>query len=325
MFRIGHQLIVALAGGLLGLQAAACSEGPVVLGERGALAGTGPDAAASEDAGGSAGSDASAAAGDQGGAAAGAAAGSGTAGADAGGLTSAPRPSTGCGSDPPVPEAVIEVNGMRTEYILDVPAAYDQTRAYPLVMAFRRSDTTTEAFRESLGLPLAVGADAIFVHPNCPDDASTWNVPDDLQMVDALLAKLASSYCIDEGRVFAVGLGQGALLVNAFGCARGETLRGLAPLSAVLAPPEVCGGRAAVWLMQSSAEPSTTMYGHENRDFWIERNGCNASMPTTVAPSPCVAYVGCDAGFPVRFCEYGPDLELPSFTASAIWDFFRAL
>ena len=129
------------------------------------------------------------------------------------------------------PDASIEVDGTQTDYIVDLPAAYDKTRAYPLVMAFRRSDTTAEAFRESLGLPLAVGADAILVHPNCPDDASTWNVPGDLQVVDALLSKLASSYCIDQGRVFAIGLGQGALLVNAFGCARNETLRGLAPLS----------------------------------------------------------------------------------------------
>ena len=319
MFKVAHKLIVALAGGWLGLQAAACTEGPVVLGERGsALAGTGSDSVMREDAGGSAGSDASAAPGGQGPAAAG-----GVGGA-AGGRISAPRPSTGCGSDPLLPDASIEVDGMLASYILDLPTAYDNTRAYPLVMAFRRSDMTTDAFRESLGLPLAVGADAILVHVNCPDDASTWDVPGDLPVVDALLSKLASSYCIDQGRIFAIGLGQGALLVNAFGCSRGDTLRGLAPLSAVLAPPEVCGGQAAVWLMQGTAEPSTMTYGHDNRDFWIERNGCAASMPMAVAPSPCVAYLGCDADFPVRFCEYaGP--ELPSFTASAIWDFFSEL
>jgi poly(3-hydroxybutyrate) depolymerase len=281
---------------LLGWQAAACSESDVVLGALGAAGGNASGAA-----------------------------GAGAADAPAGGGASAPTPSTGCGSDQVLPDASIEVNGVRVDYILELPAAYDETRAYPLVMAFRRSDTTTDAFRESLGLPLAAGADAILVHPNCPDDASTWAVPGDLPLVDALLSKLASSYCIDQRRIFAIGLGQGALLVNAFGCSRSGTLRGLAPLSAVLAPPEVCGGRAAVWLMQGSAEPSTMTYGHDNRDFWVERNGCDASMPTAVALLPCVAYVGCDAGFPVRFCEYGPDLELPSFTASAIWDFFSEL
>ena len=312
MIEVGQKLRVALAGVVLGLYAAACSDSDIVLGALGrSSAGAGADSGA-----GSGGSEAGNSVG---------AAGPGAADTAAGSGASARRPSTGCGSDPVLPDDSIEVNGMRANYILDLPAGYDNTRAYPLVMAFRRSDTTTDAFRESLGLPLAVGAEAILVHPNCPDDASTWDVPGDLAVVDALLSQLASNYCIDEGRIFAVGLGQGALLVNAFGCARSETLRGLAPLSAVLAPPEVCGSRAAVWLMQGSAEPSTMTYGHDNRDFWIERNGCDASTPTAVAPSPCVAYVGCDAGFPVRFCEYGSELELPSFTAGAVWDFFSEL
>jgi poly(3-hydroxybutyrate) depolymerase len=289
MFKVRHQLGWVSVAGMLIVHGAACDESDIVLGARGgSLAGM--EAMAS----------------------------------DAGGQAAAPRPSTGCGSDPVSSDASLEVEGMLTRYIVDLPATYEKARAYPLVMSFRRSDTTAQAFRDSLGLPLAAGADAILVHPDCPDDASTWNVPADLQMVDALLAKLASSYCIDQGRVFAVGHGQGALLVNALGCAR-DALRGLAPLSAVLAPPEVCGGQAAVWLMQGSAEPSTMTYGHDNRDFWIERNGCDASMPMAAAPSPCVAYAGCDPGFPVRFCEYGPELELPSFTASAVWDFFRAL
>jgi poly(3-hydroxybutyrate) depolymerase len=220
-----------------------------------------------------------------------------------------------------LPDGSIEVNGMSANYVLDLPAAYDKTRAYPVLLAFRRSDTTTDAFRESLGLPSAVGADAIVVHPNCPNDASTWAVPGDLPLIDALLSKLASSYCIDQGRVFAVGLGQGALLVNAFACVRSDTLRGIAPLSAVLAPASgACVGQAAALLMQSSTEPATMTFGRANRDYWIERNGCDASAPLAVAPSPCVEYSGCDTGFPVRFCEYGSDL--PSSTARAIWDFF---
>ena len=306
------------------MQGAACSGSDVVLGLRGgSLAGADAAAAGTGGASGTGGTDA-----DAGAQTSDAGAQTSDAGArtpDAGARTPAPRASTGCGSDPVSPDTSIEVNGTQTDYIVDLPPAYDKTHAYPLVMAFRRADTTVEAFRESLGLPRAAGGDAILVHPDCPDDASTWDVPGDLPVVDALLSKLASSYCIDQGRVFAIGLGQGALLVNAFGCARSGTLRGFAPLSAVLAPPAVCGGRAAVWLMQGSAEPSSMTYGHDNRDFWIERNGCDASSPMVVAPSPCVAYGGCDPGFPVRFCEYGPDLELPSFTAGAIWDFLRAL
>lgn len=313
MFEVGHPLKAALIGVVLGFQAAACADGDVVLGERGGHA-AGADSGTREGGAGSAGAAASAGTGGSAGAEA--------AGAGGAGGSAPLRPSAGCGIDPLAPDHRIEVNGLSAGYVLDLPAAYDKTRAYPLVMAFRRSDTTAAAFRDSLGLPVAVGDDAILVHPDCLDGASTWDIPRDLPLIEALLSKLASSYCIDEDRVFGVGLGQGALLVNAFACLRSDTWRAFAPLSAVLAPaPGVCVGDAAVWLMQGSAEPSTMTYGRDNRDFWIERNGCDASAPMAVAPSPCVAYSGCDPGLPVRFCEYGADL--PSFTARAIWDFFR--
>jgi poly(3-hydroxybutyrate) depolymerase len=293
MIEIGRALKVGLAGMVLGVQAAACTGSDIVLGARGdAFDAAGLDAGTREDAAGSAGT--------------------------------APRPSTGCGSDPLLPDGHIEVNGMSADYLLDLPAAYDKTRPYPLVIAFRRTDTTPEALRESLGLPLVAGADAVLVHPNCPENASTWDVQRDLPLIDALLSELESTYCIDQGRVFAVGLGQGALLVNAFACVRSDTLRAFAPLSAVLAPaPGACVGEAAVLLMQDSTEASSTTFGRDNRDFWVERNGCDANAPAAVSPAPCVAYAGCDAGFPVRFCEFGS--PPPGSAANAIWDFFRGL
>lgn len=312
MIEVGRQLRMALVGVALGVLAAACSESDIVLGERGdVVVVAGPDSGKPQGSGGSAGFDASAAA-------------SGSGGSD--GRAATARPSAGCGSDPVSPDDSIDVSGMRASYILDLPPAYDKTRVYPLLLAFRREGTSVEAFRASLNLPLAVGDAAVVVHPNSPGNAATWDIQRDLPLIDALLSKLAASYCIDQDRVFAIGAGQAALLVNAFACVRSDTLRGVAPLAAVLAPATgVCPGRAAVWLMQGSAEPSTMMFGHGNRDYWVDRNGCDAATPMAVVPAPCVAYAGCDAGFPVRFCEYGPGPDLPSFTASAIWDFFSAL
>src|SRR5689334_14264737 len=143
MFNVGLALRVTLIGGLLVLPGAACSDSDVVLGTRGgSLAGASADASERDGAAGSTSMV--------------------EVHPDAGGQTSAARPSLGCGSDPVSPlEASIEVNGALTHYIVDLPAAYENARAYPLVLAFRRSDTTVEAFRESLGLPLVAGSDAI--------------------------------------------------------------------------------------------------------------------------------------------------------------------
>jgi hypothetical protein len=312
MVEVGRQLKTAFVCVALGVPAAACSERDIVLGERGdVVVVAGPDSGKAQGSGGSPGSDASAAA-------------SGSGGSD--GRTATARPSAGCGSDAASSDDSIDVSGMRANYLLDLPPAYDKTRAYPLVLAFRREGTSVEAFRASLNLPLAVGDDAIVVYPNSPGNAATWDIQRDLPLIDMLLSKFSATYCIDQDRVFAIGAGQAALLVNAFACVRADTLRGVAPLAAVLAPAQgACPGKAAVWLMQGSAEPSAMMFGHGNRDYWVNRNGCDAATPMTIAPAPCVAYAGCEPGFPVRFCEYGPGPELPSFTASAIWDFFSAL
>jgi hypothetical protein len=43
-------------------------------------------------------------------------------------------------------------------------------------------------------------------------------------------------------------------------------------------------------------------------------------MPTD--PSPCVAYQGCDDGYPVTWCEFAGGHSPPSFASAAIWDFF---
>jgi polyhydroxybutyrate depolymerase len=312
MIEVERKLRMALACVAFGVLAAACSERDIVLGERGdVVVIADPDSGKPAGSGGSAGLDASAAASGSGGSV---------------GHAATARPSAGCGSDPVSPDDSIDISGMRASYILELPPAYDKTHAYPLLLAFRREGTSVEAFRASLNLALAVGDDAVVVYPNSPGDAATWDIQRDLPLVDALLAKFAASYCIDQDRVFAIGAGQAALLVNAFACVRSDTLRGVAPLAAVLAPAQgVCPGKAAVWLMQGSAEPSTMMFGNDNRDYWVNRNGCDASTPMAVAPAPCVAYAGCDPGFPVRFCAYDPGPELPSFTASAIWDFFSAL
>jgi poly(3-hydroxybutyrate) depolymerase len=177
-----------------------------------------------------------------------------------------------------------------------------------------------------LPLSLAVGTDAIVVNANCLGDASAWDVTRDLPLFDALLAHLESSYCIDQHRVFAVGHSAGGFFANALGCMRGNVLRGIAPLSAGPPPTGTCVGEFAVWMSQGNMDsvvlPATA---HADRDFWTKRNKCDASMSTPVDPSPCVEYAKCDAGFAVRYCEYAGDLNLPSFAAEGIWEFFKAL
>jgi poly(3-hydroxybutyrate) depolymerase len=231
--------------------------------------------------------------------------------------------SSGCGLEPPTTDTSIQVGAMRSSYIIDRPKNYDKSRAYPLLMVFRGANVTADQFRGYLNLPAAAGADALMVHPNCLNDATAWDVQRDLPMVDALLAQLEATYCIDERRVFAVGHTSGGFFTNALGCMRGDKLRGIAPLSA--GPPlGMCQGEFAVWMSQGNADMSLTS-GRAARDFWAKRNNCNATQSIAVDPAPCTEFAGCDAGFAVRYCEYDGDLGLPAFAATGLWGFFKQL
>jgi polyhydroxybutyrate depolymerase len=229
--------------------------------------------------------------------------------------------SLGCGMDPRASDTSIQVNGMTGTYILDLPKGYDKTRPYPLIMSFRGAGVTADAFRTYLNLVPVVGADAIVINPNCLGDASAWDVQRDLPYFDALLVQLESAYCIDEHRIFVVGHSAGGFFASTLGCARGNQLRGVAPLSA--GPPTgTCQGEFAVWMSQGNADMSIGP-GRADRDFWVQRNRCDATMFVAADPSPCVDYAACDVGFPVRYCEYDGDLGLPDFAAAGLWEFFK--
>jgi poly(3-hydroxybutyrate) depolymerase len=223
-------------------------------------------------------------------------------------------------------DSSIQVTGMSASYIIDLPANYDKTRPYPLVMAFKGSSTTAEQLRGRLNLPAVAGSDAILLHPNCLGDAPSWLVSRDLPLFDTLLAQTLARYCVDERRVFAVGQGIGGYFANVLGCMRGDQLRAVAAFAPGVPPSYTCSGEVAAWMAQGKADtPTAVANGKTTSDFWGKRNGCDTTMSTPVDPSPCQEFVGCHARFPVRYCEYEGNLELPPFAGSGVWNFFKDL
>jgi polyhydroxybutyrate depolymerase len=339
---VGHEITAFLATALLPILAIACASSDIDLGQRGAITGA-PGSGlspANNDPGdmvvvaGAGGhvnvagqGEATAGASGQAAGSAGVSAMTGSGGAaamtGASGSGSALQMSSGCGMDPRSSDTSLQVNGMTGSYILDLPTGYDKNRPYPLVMSFRGAGVTADAFRGYLTLPLAVGADAIVVNANCLGDAAAWDVNRDVPFFDALLTQIESGYCVDEHRIFAAGHSAGGFFTNALGCIRGNKLRGIAPLSAG-PPPGACLNELAVWMSQGNIDMGIAA-GMADRDFWAQRNNCDATMSTPVDPSPCVEYAGCDPGFAVRYCEYDGDLGLPSFAATGIWEFFKGL
>jgi hypothetical protein len=61
--------------------------------------------------------------------------------------------------------------------------------------------------------------------------------------------------------------------------------------------------------------------GESARNRIVTLNHCT-STTAAVDPSPCVAYQGCDAGYPVHWCPFDGAHTIPSFAAAAVATFF---
>jgi len=241
-------------------------------------------------------------------------------------------PSSGCGLAPPESGSYgIVANGESREYILDVPPAYDANTPYPIVFGFHGMGTDGELFRAPFysDLPAVMANEAILVFPTALGEPTRWELDRDIPYFDELLAYLKTVLCVDANRVFATGHSSGGGMTNDLGCQRGDVLRAIAPVAG--AGPYVfggasCAGQVAAWITHADNDESVDFSsGKASRDHWIEANGCNPEDSTTVTAPECVAYNGCDSGYPVHWCVHHDNHNWPDFATQAMWDFFNSL
>lgn len=262
-----------------------------------------------------------------------------------GGAASRPAPSVGCGG--PAPKAgtrTITVAGSDRQYILDFPANYDADKAYPLVFSFHGRGRTATDFRNSNELKATVGDAVILVHPQGVPDRSSSVEPErdswertgsrDIAFFDAIHNELTTEACVDENRVFTTGMSMGGFFAARLACERGDVVRAFA--SAAAGPPlksaTECVGRAAAWTAHDPQDQliNYTTNGLALRDYWLDANVCGEE--TRQLSNGCVEYTNCDAGYPVRWCEYSQadqpysnHHEWPIFAPREAADFFLTL
>jgi polyhydroxybutyrate depolymerase len=246
-----------------------------------------------------------------------------------------PKPSAGCGMAAPMAgDSTIDVMGMSREYILALPQGYDANKPYKLIFAWHGlGGTAAQVASNWYGLQRMSNNSTIFVAgqglntTNSVGSGPGWanTNGEDVAFVKALYAKLQTTTCIDENRVFSVGMSYGGIMSNTLGCQMGDVLRAIAPMSGAgpgYGGRATCVGQVAVW--QSHGDNDTTVptaSGEMSRDFWVKANHCQMQT-VSVDPSPCIAYVGCDEDLPVTFCEFSGGHTIPPFAAAAIWKFF---
>jgi poly(3-hydroxybutyrate) depolymerase len=252
----------------------------------------------------------------------------GGAGPGAGGADS----SDGCGETtwPENDRYTIDVGGSSREYILDVPADYEPSRPYRLIFGWhwrggQASDVSGGALGGGpyYGLKSRSQGSAIFVSPEGLDNGWANSGGGDITFLNAMLERLQGELCIDKSRIFSTGFSYGGMMSIAVGCAKGGVFRAIAPMSGAPYSGCVDGDQPVAFLgIHGDADNVVPLSnGEQGRDEFLGRNNCGAqTMPTQ--PSGCVAYQGCDPGYPVTWCEFSGGHSPPGFSSDAVWDFF---
>lgn len=236
------------------------------------------------------------------------------------------KQSAGCGiASPPAGGTIdVDVNGTQRQYIVELPTGYDKTHPYRLIFAFHYLNGTASGIRSGgyYGLQSRAENSAIFVAPQGIDNAWPNTGGRDVAFTQVMLDYLRANYCIDQERIFSVGFSYGAIMSNTVGCVFGDVFRAIAPMAG--SGPRsttTCKGQIAVWLSHGTSDTTVSFSsGEASRDHWVEANHCTS---TTTAVGSCVAYEGCDAGYPVHWCEFSGGHTRPSFAPDAIWSFFE--
>jgi poly(3-hydroxybutyrate) depolymerase len=238
-----------------------------------------------------------------------------------------PVPSTGCGkTDSPGSgrDFSIDAAGMQRDYIVAAPSGYNPNTPHKLFFTWHYLGGSASGIAASgyYGLQARAGSNAIFVSPQGLN--AGWGSPNDVPFARAMLAWFKENYCIDESRIFSAGFSYGAIMSNRVGCELGDQFRAIAPMSGSgpgFGGRATCMGQVAAWISHGMSDNVLSFSGGEStRDIWVAGNHCGTE--TSPAGNGCVAYQGCDEGYPVTWCALSGGHVQPSFGSSAISEFF---
>lgn len=245
-------------------------------------------------------------------------------------------PSAGCEAEPAEPGttlATIESGGEERSYQLTVPPEADGTTPLPLVFTLHALTVDHQGVPSLSGLTDEGGAGLYVVSPSGrlgPTGAPYWDaapVPDnpDADFLAALLDELEEQLCVDTGRVFSIGMSNGAQMSSLIACRFGDRLAGIVPIAGVEFNEPCDGPPVPVVAFHGDADPIVPFEGgglnsvtiadqnyyrgevppsvavptgvEESMAGWAEHNGCDPE-PQEEAVSDEVRHLtwqGCDA------------------------------
>ncbi|KAF2635584.1 alpha/beta-hydrolase [Massarina eburnea CBS 473.64] len=229
-------------------------------------------------------------------------------------------PSSGCGTPAFLPGVTqyrfgLKSSGKDRSYSYHLPANYDANKRYAVVVGFHGSSSIGAFFELDTKMSEArYSGDKIMIYPNGID--GTWagpsyhantssTIPQDITFISDLLTDAKSRFCIDDTKVFAVGMSNGGGFIGTLACdALGSTLFAAyaahsgAFYTDINGPDNNCAPAASALPLKlleiHGANDATVKYeggqgdgGLEPPipswlDWWAERNGCGEKSEETL-------------------------------------------
>lgn len=254
------------------------------------------------------------------------------------------------------------VNGSQRSALVNVPPGSDGTHPLPLVLAFHGAGATGPFMEPYSGLS-ALGDRAGFITVYPTSNFKFWNLDgsgpqgdDDIVFIRALLGRLDEQLCVDDQRIYATGVSNGAGFTARLGCDLADRLAAIAPVAGLYGVQPPCQPQRPLSVLEIHGSADTTVpytgYGPNGQGAvptflqqWETLDGCPPTSPTTRLVYTRGAILsdrsGCAAGSRVTGVELlgGPHTwpgsvytppdgfgEAPSVSASlTVWDFFRCV
>lgn len=236
--------------------------------------------------------------------------------------------SSGCGRASAFPVgtttvASIVVGGATRSFRVHVPPTPKQPA--PVVLVLHGGGGSGEQIETKSAEmdPIADREGFVAVYPDGTGALKTWNGGnccgkavqdgiDDVAFVSALLDDLASKLCVDERRVFATGMSNGAIFAHRLACELSSRIAAIAPVAGTIGVPTCAPTRPVPilhvhgtsdghvpWDGGVGCGPSVTSFVSvpTSMEGWRARNGCGATSAITFAQGDgtCTGYDGCAA------------------------------
>jgi polyhydroxybutyrate depolymerase len=211
----------------------------------------------------------------------------------------------------------VMVGGTARTTLVHVPASYDPMVPTAVVIDLHGlgGDGAMEAGLTSANAKSDM-AGFISVHPNGATVPGSWNAGgccgtapsqniDDIGFMKQLVDDLDAKLCVDDARVFAMGMSNGGYMSHRIGCELADRFAAIGPVAGGIATATCAPSRPVpVFAIHGNADPLVSYsFGQSSANAWATGNGCTTTTTTyTNGVASCVTHGGCTAGADVVFC-----------------------